>query len=216
MSRLPSWSACHDVLPRPRALHLLLRGGHRSVRLRRPSLHQGSVERRTVVLYPLFADDPLPARADVTRAAHGTYIGRLLLDRDSTLDRWPDRVESPIRVWVEPTAQPGFADLVRDAFGEWADAGLPIRFEFVDRARDAEISRAMDRSPRRKNREHGLAGRITMAGCGAATSLLATQMRDGRRLDARSLSAIALHEVGHVLGSPTVTTVTTSWPRWSG
>lgn len=151
------------------------------------------------VLYPLFADDSLPARADVMRAAHGTYIGRLLLDRDSTLDRWPDRVESPIRVWVQPTAQPGFADLVRDAFGEWADAGLPIRFEFVDRARDAEIS--VRWTDRLDGKTGNTVWRVDNHGwLRSSDVLLATQMRDGRRLDARSLSAIALHEVGHVLG----------------
>src|SRR5687767_10002221 len=53
-----------------------------------------------------------PLRADVLRGAGGTYIGRLLLERDSTLSRWPTRVEDPIRVWIEPIAMHGFNDRV--------------------------------------------------------------------------------------------------------
>jgi hypothetical protein len=151
------------------------------------------------ILYPMFADDSSPARDDVLRAGHGTYIGRLLLDRDSTLDRWPDRIESPVRVWIEPSAQPGFASLVQGAFGEWANAGLPIRFEFVDRARDAEIS--VRWTDRLDGKTGNTVWRVDSHGWMRSSDvLLATQMRDGRPLDARSLSAIALHEVGHVLG----------------
>jgi hypothetical protein len=151
------------------------------------------------LLYPLVTDDSSPARDDILRAAHGTYIGRLLLDRDSTFDRWPDRVESPIRVWVEPTSQAGFADGVRDAFGEWVDAGLPLRFVFVDRARDAEIAvRWTDHIQRKTG---NTIWRVDNRGwMRSGEVLLATHMGDGRPLDSRSLRAIALHEVGHLIG----------------
>ena len=151
------------------------------------------------LLYPLLAADSSPARDEILRAAHGTYIGHLLLDRDSTLDRWPDRTASPIRVWIEPARQPGFADCVRDAFGEWVDVGLPLRFIFVDRARDAEITVRWTEHLERKT--GNTVWRVDNHGwMRSGDVLLATHVGDGRRLDAQSLHAIALHEVGHLIG----------------
>jgi hypothetical protein len=151
------------------------------------------------VLYPLLADDSSPARADILRSAHGTYIGRLLLDRDSTLDRWPNRVDSAVRVWIEPSAQPGFAGIVRDAFDQWSGAGVPVHFEFVDRARDAEIS--VRWTDRLDGKTGNTVWRVDDHGWMRSSDvMLATQLRDGRPLDARALTAIALHEVGHALG----------------
>lgn len=151
------------------------------------------------LLFPLVTDDSSPARDEILRAAHGTYIGRILLDRDSTLDRWPDRVASPIRVWIEPTSQPGFTDRVRGAFGEWTDVGLPLRFIFVDRARDAEITVRWTEHLERKT--GNTVWRVDNRGwMRSGDVVLATHMGDGRPLDAQSLRAIALHEIGHLIG----------------
>lgn len=147
----------------------------------------------------LVGDDPSPTRGDVLRAGHGTYIGRVLVDRDSAFNRWPDRVDSPIRVWVEPTGQSGFNDRVRDAFAEWVGAGLPLRFVFVDRAGAAEIHvRWTDHLDRKTG---NAVWRVDNRGwLRSSDILLATHLSDGRPLDARSLQAIALHEIGHVIG----------------
>jgi hypothetical protein len=144
-------------------------------------------------------DAAAPLREDVLRAAGGTYIGRLLLERDSTLSRWPARIEQPIRVWIEPHGTPEFTDRVRDAFGEWTDAGIPLRFAFVDRARDAEIQvRWTDRLERKTG---NTVWRVDRQGWMRGSDVvLATHLADGRRLDTRSLRAIALHEVGHAIG----------------
>ena len=151
------------------------------------------------LLFPLLANDSSPARDDILRAAHGTYIGRILLDRDSTLDRWPDRVASPIRVWIEPSSQPGFGDRVRDAFGAWVDVGLPLRFVFVDGARDAEVTVRWTEHLDRKT--GNTVWRVDNRGwMRSGEVLLATHMGDGRSLDAQSLRAIALHEIGHLIG----------------
>jgi hypothetical protein len=144
-------------------------------------------------------DDPAPLRIEVLRSAGGTYIGQLLAERDSTLARWPSRLADPIRVWIEPSAMLGFDGRVRDAFGTWAEIGLPLRFAFVDRARDAEIrvhwtdhlDRKTGNTVWRVDRNGWMRG---------SDVLLATHLSDGRILDVRSLRAIALHEVGHAIG----------------
>ena len=143
--------------------------------------------------------DEAPLRADVLRSAGGTYIGQLLLERDSTLSRWPSRVDDPIRVWVEPSGKAGFSNRVRDAFGEWTAIGLPIRFVFVDRARDAEIKvRWTDRLERKTG---NTVWRVDRGGWMRGSDvILSTHLSDGRVLDARSLRAIALHEIGHAIG----------------
>lgn len=144
-------------------------------------------------------DDPSPARDEVLRAASGTYIGNILLQRDSTLARWSNRVDKPIRVWIEPSGTAGFTDRVRDGFDEWTNIGLPLRFVFVDRARDAEIQvRWTDRLERKTG---NTVWRVDHRGwLRSGEVLLATHLGDGRPLDSRSLRAIALHEIGHAIG----------------
>jgi hypothetical protein len=143
--------------------------------------------------------DEAPLRAEVLRAAGGTYIGRLLLERDSTLSRWPTRVDDPIRVWVEPIAMRGFTDRVQDAFGEWTNAGLPLRFVFVDRARDAEIK--VRWTERLERKTGNTVWRVDRNGWMRGSDVvLSTHLGDGRVLDPRSLRAIALHEIGHAIG----------------
>ena len=145
------------------------------------------------------AEDPAPLRVDVMRAAGGTYIYQLLAERDSTLSRWPSRLAEPIRVWIEPSSMLGFDQRVRDAFTTWTDVGLPLRFEFVDRARDAEIK--VNWTDRLERKTGNTVWRVDRKGwMRGSEMLLATHLSDGRVLDLRSLRAIALHEVGHAIG----------------
>jgi predicted Zn-dependent protease len=108
-------------------------------------------------------------------------------------------VEDPIRVWIEPIANHGFTDRVRGAFDEWTGAGLPLRFVFVDRARDAEIR--VRWTERLERKTGNTVWRVDRNGWMRGSDvLLSTHLGDGRQLDHRSLRAIALHEVGHAIG----------------
>ncbi|HEY4218554.1 MAG TPA: matrixin family metalloprotease [Gemmatimonadaceae bacterium] len=133
-----------------------------------------------------------------------TYISRVLADRDSTIERWPDHIEQPLRVWIDSTAelsgvQAQFPSAVRSAFSEWSGTGIPLRFAYVSNSDKADIrvrwTEHLDHktgSTTWRTDRHGdlLSGDI----------LLATHISDGHALDARGMRAIALHEVGHSLG----------------
>ena len=144
-----------------------------------------------------------PSRAQVLTSGDGTYIGRLLDDRDSVLDRWPDRIGEPIRVWIEPLANPADATLfpaaVVSAFDTWAALGIPVRFRFVQSESDAEVRvRWVSSLANRTGSTTWRASRDGWLQSGDVT--LATHMSSGGAIDARGMRAIALHEIGHVLG----------------
>jgi hypothetical protein len=142
--------------------------------------------------------------SEIMSGATGTYIDRLLADRDSTLERWPDRLAPPLRVWIDSSstiagAQAGFPAAVRGAFMQWIETGIPLRVLYVASPRDANIR---VRWTERLNKKTGSTTWRTDRG-GYLTSgeiTLATHVSDGHELDARGMRAIALHEVGHALG----------------
>jgi hypothetical protein len=128
---------------------------------------------------PLAADDRDVAdiRRRIMLGERGTYISEVLLQRDSALARWPDRVAQPVRVWVGSGAQvegwdSTFTDRVHEAFDEWTSLGIPVKFTFV------------------VDSFWIVNGSIT----------LALHHNGGESLDDRAIKAIALHEVGHLLG----------------
>ncbi len=143
-------------------------------------------------------------RGAILAAAAGTYIDQLLVDRDSTIERWSNRVSKPLRVWIDSSEtvsgpQAGYPAAVRAAFQDWAATGIPIKVSYVDAPGAADIRvRWIDRLNRKTGSttwrtDHGgwmLSGDIT----------LATHISDGSTLDNRGMRAIALHETGHALG----------------
>lgn len=138
--------------------------------------------------------------------AEGTYLHEMLAAHDSQNFRWPDRRTSPMRVWVQAAApgtagwDPAYQQLVRDAFIAWADAGVPIHFTFVtDSARGEILVTWTDRF------ETEMTGRTRWAHdqhrwIVGGSLLLALHMPDGRALGRDAVRAIALHEVGHLIG----------------
>src|SRR5689334_11022872 len=62
-----------------------------------------------------------PTLGETLSGAPGTYIDRLLVDRDSTIERWPSRIRDPLHIFIDSSsaingAQSGFPNAVRAAF----------------------------------------------------------------------------------------------------
>jgi hypothetical protein len=141
----------------------------------------------------------------VARLSRGTYFGQLITDRDSVLERWPDRIGRPIRVWIStPDSIDGwkieYRESVTAAFQEWSATGIPVRFDFVDDSASAEVrvfwAESLDGHTagmtfwQSDSRRWMRSARITIA----------MRASDGGRQNARGIGSIALHEVGHLLG----------------
>lgn len=142
--------------------------------------------------------------SEVMLGSTGTYIARLLADRDSTIERWPERTLDPLRVWIDSGStvsgeQSSFPAAVREAFTEWATTGIPLQFIYVARPGDADIRvRWTDHLEKKTG---STTWRTDHAGWMTVSEItLATHISSGNALDARGMRAIALHEVGHALG----------------
>ena len=137
--------------------------------------------------------------------SRGTYIDEVLRGRDSSLARWPDRTGRPLTVWIQtPTALPGwraeFAERAREAFGEWEFTGVPLRFNFVDDSASAEVHLTWVDHFGEPISGKTLWARDDRWWIVSADLVLALHHRDGSPLDESAMRAIALHEVGHLVG----------------
>ena len=144
-------------------------------------------------------------RRRLQHAEDGTYIAELLRDRDSALTRWPDRTERPLRVWIgNGDGMPGWRDEYREqvrlAFESWQGAAIPLRFSFVQDSATSDVHVTwIDRFT------DPISGKTLWSRDDRwwivdADITLALHHRDGEPLDAQQTRAIALHEIGHLLG----------------
>ncbi len=144
-------------------------------------------------------------RDRIEQSSENTYIGDVITSHDSALARWPDRAGNPLRVWVQPFAKyEGFSEsnvpVVRRAFVEWADVGIPVPFMFVIDSAMADVRVTwVDKF------NESISGKTLWAHDEAwwiidANIQLAVHHHSGEVLDSTSIRAIAMHEVGHLLG----------------
>ena len=145
------------------------------------------------------------AGAAVVRTTPHTYFGRVVAQRDSVLDRWPSRVDQPVRVWIANGVtsegwRPSFLVQLVEAFDDWEETGIPVHFTFVNDSVDAEVrvrwadtlsGRASGRTTWRADANRWMLG---------ADVSIAMRASDGAPQDDRGVRAIALHEIGHLLG----------------
>ncbi len=171
------------------------------VRGRTSIASSGAVDR---LLNPNDATRAEVRRRLVERSAD-TYINDMLAERDSALSRWPDRGGEPLTVWVQNSSDiAGFssiyADDVRDAFSEWDDLHLPVRFSFTTDSAAADVHVTFV-----DHFEEEISGRTKWARDDEwwitdADIILAVNHRGGPMLDDDAMHAMTLHEVGHLLG----------------
>ena len=175
--------------------------------VRRDPSHAGNVARAiasvTAVATPI-KDDRGEVLRRLKHGARGTYIGEILLERDSTLVRWADR-RAPLTVWVQPQSNindfsSAFVQEVHNAFEEWDDLRLPVRFAFVDDSTDAKIHVTWI-----NHFSQPISGRTRWArdddwSITDANITLAVHHSSGELLDDDAVRAMALHEIGHLLG----------------
>jgi hypothetical protein len=144
-------------------------------------------------------------QATIARSANGTYIGDLLAARDSNIARWIARPAEPVRVWIdERPALEGFdgtfPSQVRRAFADWGNAGVPLTFTFVSDSATAEVNVTW-----RDRFDAQISGRTRWERdvnwwILAGDIELAVRTPGDRAVTSAQMYAIALHEVGHLLG----------------
>jgi len=149
------------------------------------------------------------ARAAVRRQlrerGQGTYIAEMLAERDSALARWHDLKGKPLSVWIQPAAdinefRPQFALGVRDAFLDWDALRLPVRFAFTPDSAAADVHVTFI-----DHFDEPISGRTKWSRDDdwwiiGADIILAVHHSSGSALDDDSMKAMALHEIGHLLG----------------
>jgi len=135
----------------------------------------------------------------------GTYMNALLRSRDSALTRWPERTTRPLRVFVRDGDDiegwnADYLPVVRDAFDTWVQAGIPVRFTFVADSASADVHVGFTRAF-----ANGISGK-TIWSRDAAYWLVSSDIQlavshpGGGLVTPPQMRAIALHEVGHLLG----------------
>lgn len=144
-------------------------------------------------------------RRRIREGSAGTYMDEVLVLRDSALARWPDRRSRPLRVWVQPASpvvnfDPGFPSLVREAFQDWESTGIPVWFSFVSDSARADVHVTWI-----ERFDEQISGKTLWAHDDRwwiveANIVLAIHHHSGEALDQLAIRAIALHEVGHLIG----------------
>jgi hypothetical protein len=129
----------------------------------------------------------------------------MLAERDSALARWPDMHGVPLTIWIQPVSdvdewRPTYATGVRDAFLAWDALHLPVRFAFTADSATADVHVTFI-----DHFEEPISGRTKWARDDDwwiidADIALAVHHKSGHTLDDDAMKAMALHEIGHLLG----------------
>jgi hypothetical protein len=165
----------------------------------------GAVARELAPRAAELARSKAAVRRQLAERGAGTYIGEMVAERDSSLARWHDLKGVPLRVWIQSKStieewRPEYATRVRDAFLAWDGVGLPVRFAFTADSANADVHVSFV-----DHFDEPISGRTKWARDDDwwiidADIVLAVHHSSGRTLDDEAMKAMALHEIGHLLG----------------
>ena len=197
LARRPAPQRAAPVASADTDLTLDRRGDHRT---------RAPLDLAGALIPPLDSVSRLTARVRLTTEPERHYLDSLLTGADSTIRRWPTDA-GILGVAITPGAGPGFvADMVHDvrwALDAWSPVGIGLRF--VEVADTGEAVLRVRWTDTLEGDRAGVtdvtwdrAGRIKHADVTLATRSPTT----GRPLTLEARRAVALHELGHVLGLP--------------
>ncbi|MFL5620697.1 MAG: matrixin family metalloprotease [Gemmatimonadaceae bacterium] len=165
----------------------------------------GAVARELTPKAAELARSKAAVRRQLAERGAGTYIGEMVAERDSSLARWHDRKGVPLKVWIQPGShikewRPDYPTSVRDAFLTWDGLELPVRFAFTADSASADVHVSFI-----DHFDEPISGRTKWARDDDwwiidADIVLAVHHSSGRTLDDDAMKAMALHEIGHLLG----------------
>jgi predicted Zn-dependent protease len=169
------------------------------------SISGGGIARAFAAAPRMPDDDISLARQRLAEESAGTYIEEVLAERDSAVIRWADRLGVPLTVWIQPQSDvrdytSAYVAHVRAAFVEWDSVHLPVGFSFVEDSATADvhvtwIDHFDEQISGRTRWSHDDAFTIT-----DANIVLAVHHTQGDQLEGDAMQAMALHEIGHLLG----------------
>lgn len=119
--------------------------------------------------------------------------------------RWTAAEYDEVAVWIAPGKgvsrwRPVNRYMVRDAFHTWTAAGAPVHFVFVADSAHADV-RVLWRDTLPGTRAGQVTRLVDRRGwLRGATIEMSTRRSTGAARDSASVRAVALHEVGHLLG----------------
>lgn len=146
------------------------------------------------------------ARERIGIESAGTYVTAMLRETDSMIRRWPDAaLRRPLRLAVVrastvPNFREEFVANVAWAVGRWNGSLIPVRIQSGADTLIADIVLTwVDHLDSNRTGRADLTwdnhGHILHAAV-----FLATHTPEGREIDPRQMTALALHELGHSLG----------------
>jgi hypothetical protein len=160
----------------------------------------------TVAAMAVLKDSLRAARDRLLRAIaeRDTYLPAMLLQGDSLVRRWPERVDQPIKVYLPEPTIPGYTvamgQAVEAAFARWERVGgIPVSFSMVRDSTDVDVQvRWIEAFPfERAGQADIVWDRQGWVVRGTLT--LATHIRE-HPLTPDAVNTVALHEIGHLLG----------------
>lgn len=159
----------------------------------------------SLAVFEAMSWSPADVRERLSSDAPGTYIGEMLAAQDSSLARWPSRRDAPLRVWVQtasglPGWNPSYVARVREAFAAWEALGIPVRFAPAADSAGADVHVAWVEQFREPISGKTVWARNDSWWIVDGTITIALRHSGGGALDSAAIKAIALHEVGHLLG----------------